>query len=77
MGFEKHCLRQGCTEYPAFGFRIARDGNQRWACLAHKDLLEFGSGVAAAASDPNAAREGVALEASLPLPSSLAQGRLI
>lgn len=83
MGFEKHCTAQGCIDYPAFGFKSGPDAHYRWAYLAHRDLLEFGSGQGLSAAEPNVAREGrLDLSvAALPLPNTLAtnskRGRLL
>ncbi len=77
MGFERQCLGDGCVEFACFGMK--RGADYAWSCLAHRELLEIGSGLPPAPPEPKA-REGEGMLA-LPLPGSLApksnQGRLI
>jgi hypothetical protein len=77
MVLHKTCVGAGCLADPGFGYRSSPQQDYRWACLAHRGLLEVGAAVLPRSAAAAKAREGVGTAKTLPLPDSWAQGRLV
>jgi hypothetical protein len=78
MGFEKSCMAVGCAKYPAFGFQQGARAQMRWACLEHRGLLELGAARPAAGVVPQVGEgENGLYPVALPLPGTVAQGKLL
>jgi hypothetical protein len=43
MVLHKTCVGAGCLADPGFGYRSSPKQDYRWACLAHRGLLEVGA----------------------------------
>jgi hypothetical protein len=69
--FNRKCVGLNCAEFACFG--VVKGDEGRWACLAHRELLEIGSGLPPAPPEPKAREGRLDLSvAALPLPSALA-----